>query len=184
MQTSLRYSDSSRVHRDETSIVAERKTGRSLSPQRTTKCTSSQNQFLLNELSRWFREPEFSYVGTNAAVLLQSVLKTHTYSCVVHVERRNLLFTSPIYHQFLPVLPHLSPSFSVFPRCLKCRLLYENFHLFKHFFFWNVCTRKLCSRFTATLSVGLVFSKYILRKHAMLQRYSHSDCRVAERLET
>ena len=50
--------------------------------------------------------------------------------------------------------------------------------------FFNVCTRKLCSRFTATFSVGSVFSKYILQKHAMLQRYSHSDCRVAERLET
>jgi hypothetical protein len=50
--------------------------------------------------------------------------------------------------------------------------------------FFKVCTRKFCSRFTATLSVGSVFSKCILQKHATLQRYSHSDCRMAERLET
>jgi hypothetical protein len=79
----------------------------------------------------------------------------------------------------------LSPKFSVFPCCLEWSLLLENFHLFKTDFF-NLCTRKLCSRFAATLSVGSVFSKYeyIWQKHAALQRYSHSDCGVAERLKT
>jgi len=145
MQTGLRYSGSSRVHRDETSIFTERKTGMSPTPQRTNKCTNSQNQLLPNELSRWFHEPEFPYVGTNSVVLLQLVLNMHT-------QRMILLSTSPIYLQFLPVLPHLSPIFSVLPRCLELSLLLENFHLFKT----NLCTRELCSRFTVTISVGLI----------------------------
>jgi hypothetical protein len=99
-------------------------------PQRTTKCTSSQDLLLLTEFARWFCEPEFSCLGTNAAVLLQFALKIRKYPRAVHVERMILLITSPVYHQFPPVLPHLSPTFSVLPRCLKWRLLLENFHFF------------------------------------------------------
>ena len=123
---------------DTRSLQCQDKTGRSLSPQRTTKCSRSQNPLMLNELSCWFREPEFSYVGTNALVLLQGVLKMHTYPSAVHVERKILLNMSPTI-SFLQFCLIYHPSSSSSLAASNGGYRYQIFIHFKLFFFFVTC---------------------------------------------